>query len=229
MQAQMTDEFYAEQAPPSGPPTPRGSRFRRWLLDVLETVLPALLIVVVVNLFLAQATRVEGQSMEPNIHHNQRLVVEKVSYHFRLPERGEIVVLKPTDWTSPGLDERILDWLCTALPIECERLCTRLGIGCEADMRDPLIKRVIGLPGETIEIRDGYVYIDGMTIEEPYVEQLTFGNISPRVISPDHVFVLGDNRGASNDSRSFGEVALSNIIGRAWVRYWPFDDLGLVR
>lgn len=214
----MTDEFYAEQAPPSVPPTPRSSRFRRWLLDVLETVLPALLIVVVVNLFLAQATRVEGQSMEPNIHHNQRLVVEKVSYHFRLPERGEIVVLKPPNWTPLRPEQRILGWLCTALPIECT-----------FDMPDPLIKRVIGLPGETIEIRDGYVYVDGVALEEPYVQQLTFGNVSPRVISPDHVFVLGDNRGASNDSRSFGEVALSNIIGRAWLRYWPFDDLGLVR
>jgi signal peptidase I len=214
----MTDEFYAEQAPPAGPPTPRRSRFSRWVWDALETVLPALLIVVVVNLFLAQATRVEGQSMEPNIHHNQRLVVEKVSYHFRLPERGEIVVLKPPNWTPLRLDQRILGWLCTALPIECT-----------VDMPDPLIKRVIGLPGETIEIRDGHVYVDGQLLEEPYVEQLTFGNVSPRVISPDYVFVLGDNRGASNDSRSFGEVALSNIIGRAWLRYWPFDDLGLVR
>jgi signal peptidase I len=225
----MTEEFSVEQAPPAGPPAPRRSRLGRWLLDVLETVVPALLIVVVVNLFLAQATRVEGQSMEPNIHDNQRLVVEKVSYRFRLPERGEIVVLKPAEWMPLPAGQRVLGWLCTALPIECERLCMTLEIDCPVDMRDPLIKRVIGLPGETIEIRDGHVYIDGRVLEEPYVEQLTFGNVSPRVISPDHVFVLGDNRGASNDSRSFGEVALSNVIGRAWFRYWPFEDLGPVR
>jgi signal peptidase I len=214
----MTDEFSFEETPPAGSPTPRRSHFSQWLLDVLETVLPALLIVVVVNLFLAQATRVEGQSMEPNIHDNQRLVVEKVSYRFRLPERGEIVVLKPPNWTPLGLEQRILGWLCTALPLECS-----------IEIPDPLIKRVIGLPGETIEIRDGHVYINGQILEEPYEEQLTFGNVSPRVISPYHVFVLGDNRGASNDSRSFGEVALSNVIGRAWFRYWPFEDLGLVR
>jgi signal peptidase I len=185
--------------------------------EVLGTVLPALLIVLVVNLFLAQATRVEGQSMEPNIHNNQRLVVEKVSYRLHLPERGDIVVLKPPNWQPLQLDQSVIAWFCTVLPLECGR-----------DIPDPLIKRVIGLPGETIEIREGNVYIDGQLLDEPYLEQATYGTLSPRVISPDHVFVMGDNRGASNDSRSFGEVALSNIIGRAWLRYWPAEDLGMV-
>jgi signal peptidase I len=66
-------------------------------------------------------------------------------------------------------------------------------------------------------------------LEEPYLKQMTYGNLSPRIIGDGYVFVLGDNRGASNDSRSFGEVALSNIVGRAWVRYWPLEDLGLIR
>jgi signal peptidase I len=200
---------------------PIASRVRRTLSglisEVLGTVLPALLIVLVVNLFLAQATRVEGQSMEPNIHNNQRLVVEKVSYRFHLPERGDIVVLKPPNWKPLQLDRSIVAWFCTVLPLDCGR-----------DIADPLIKRVIGLPGETIEIRDGNVYIDGRLLDEPYLEQETYGTLSPRVISPDHVFVMGDNRGASNDSRSFGEVALSSIIGRAWLRYWPAEDLGMV-
>jgi signal peptidase I len=188
-----------------------------WIAEVLETVLPALLIVLVVNLFLAQATRVEGQSMEPNIHNNERLVVEKVSYRFHLPERGDIVVLKPPNWQPLQLDQRIIAWFCTVLPLDCAR-----------DIPDPLIKRVIALPGETIEIRDGHVYINGQLLDEPYLQQATYGTLSPRVISPDHVFVMGDNRGASNDSRSFGEVALSSIIGRAWLRYWPAADVGIV-
>jgi len=193
-------------------------RLMSWLRDILETILPALLIVLVVNIFLAQATRVEGQSMEPNIHDNQRLVVEKISYRFHLPERGDIVVLKPPNWRPLRLDQRIISWLCTILPL-----------GCSIDMPDPLIKRVIALPGETIEIKDGSVYINGQILDEPYLQQQTLGNVPPRVISPGHVFVLGDNRGASNDSRSFGEVALSNIVGRAWFRYWPLDELGPVR
>jgi signal peptidase I len=214
----MTNQFSMEQLPEEEPPAPGPSRLRRWLLDVLETILPALAIVLVVNVFLAQATRVEGQSMEPNIHDNQRLVVEKVSYRFKLPERGDIVVLKPPAWAPLDLEHRILSWICTVLPLDCT-----------VDTPDPLIKRVIALPGETVEIRDGHVYINGKALEEPYLEELTFGNVSPRVISPDHVFVLGDNRGASNDSRSFGEVALSNIIGRAWFRYWPLEDLGPIQ
>jgi signal peptidase I len=94
---------------------------------------------------------------------------------------------------------------------------------------DPLIKRVVGLPGETIEIRDGHVSINGQMLNETYLEQLTYGNTGPHVIAPECIFVLGDNRGASNDSRSFGEVKISSIVGHAWFRYWPLDEIGLVR
>jgi signal peptidase I len=202
---------FDDRTPPERP------RVLRWVADVLETVLPALLIVLVVNVFLAQATRVEGQSMEPNISDSERLVVEKVTYRIRLPERGEIVVLKPPNWHPQSVQQRLLSWFCTVMPVECS-----------VDIPDPLIKRVIGLPGETLEIRDGQVFIDGQVLEEPYVQQLTFGDVSPRVISEGYVFVLGDNRGASNDSRSFGEVALANVVGRAWFRYWPIEDLGVL-
>ena len=182
------------------PPEPASTTsFRRrigsWARDVLETILPALLIVLLVNAFLAQATRVEGQSMEPNLHDNQRLIIEKLSYRLQPPQRGDIVVLKlPNRQSDP-----------------------------------PLIKRVVALPGETVETRDGHVYVDGQALEESYLDQLTFSNMPPHVVPADQVFVLGDNRAASNDSRSFGEVALSDIVGRAWFRYWPLDDIGLVR
>jgi signal peptidase I len=214
----MSEQLLTEQPEQEPPPVSAQRKILSWLRDVVETVLPALLIVLVVNVFLAQATRVEGQSMEPNIHDDQRLVVEKISYRFHLPERGDIVVLKPPTWKPLRLDQRIVSWLCTVFPMDCSM-----------NLPDPLIKRVVALPGETIEIKDGYVYIDGQILEEPYLQQQTLGNVPLRVISEGHVFVLGDNRGASNDSRSFGEVALSNIVGRAWLRYWPPDDVGLVR
>lgn len=193
----MSEQFPTEQAPllppPEVPEQPR-SRLSSWIRDILETILPALLIVLVVNVFLAQATRVEGQSMEPSLHNNERLIIEKISYRFHPPRRGDIVVIKMANRHS-----------------------------------DPLIKRVVGLPGETIEIRDGHVYINGQILNEPYLEQLTYGNTGPHVIAPGYVFVLGDNRGASNDSRSFGEVQISSIVGRAWFRYWPLDEIGLLR
>ncbi len=189
----MSEQFPVEQPPPATPSTSIRRKIMAWIQDILETILPALLIVLVVNLFLAQATRVQGQSMEPNLHDNQRLIIEKVSYHFHPPQRGDIIVIRVQNRRS-----------------------------------DPLIKRVIGLSGETIEIRDGHVYINSQALEESYLHQLTLGNMSPRVISPGHVFVLGDNRGASNDSRSFGEVPFSDIVGRAWFRYWPPEQIGLV-
>lgn len=179
--------------PPESPEQPQGG-LGSWIRDILETVLPAILIVLVVNVFLAQATRVEGQSMEPNLHNNQRLIIEKISYHLHPPRRGDIVVIRMPNRNT-----------------------------------DPLIKRVVGLPGETIEIKDGHVYINGQMLTESYLEQLTYGNTGPHVIEPDSIFVLGDNRGASNDSRSFGEVQISSIVGRAWFRYWPVDEIGLLR
>ena len=168
----------------------KGRKALRWLREVLETILPAVLIAFLINFFLAQATQVHGQSMEPTLHSEQRLVVEKVSYHFHGPRRGDIIVLKSPQ--SPEL----------------------------------LIKRVIGLAGETVEIRQGRVYINGQELDEPYLAKSTGGNWGPIIVSPLHIFVLGDNRGFSNDSRAFGMVPIESIVGRAWVSYWPLDKVG---
>jgi signal peptidase I len=164
-----------------------------WLIELGETVLPAIVIAVLINLFLAQATRVYGSSMEPNLYTDQRLVVEKVSYRLHEPRRGDVVVLRMPE-RGPEL----------------------------------LIKRIIALPGETFEVRDGQVYINGEALEEPYVSQRTSGKSTPVTVPEGHVFVMGDNRGASNDSRSFGPVAQERIVGRAWVSYWPVEYLGVV-
>ncbi|MCD6291423.1 MAG: signal peptidase I [Anaerolineae bacterium] len=162
------------------------------LREMVETILPAVLIALVIQLFLAQATRVYGQSMEPNLHTSQRLVVEKISYRFHSPRRGDIVVIH-----VPGY-------------------------------REPLIKRVIALPGETLEIRKGVVYINGQPLDEPYVVYRSQESFGPIVIPPLHVFVMGDNRAASNDSRAFGPVHIDNVIGRAWLSYWPPALVGWV-
>ena len=174
-----------------------GGRVLRWLLqalrEVAETVIPAVVIALVINLFLAQATQVLGQSMEPNLHSTQRVVVEKVTYRFfHGPRRGDIVVI--------------------ALPEQSEML----------------IKRVVGLPGETIEVRSGNVYIDNEPLDESWTVNPGGGSYGPRTIPPLHVFVLGDNRGASNDSRSFGPVAIEHIVGHAWFSYWPPEYVGFV-
>jgi signal peptidase I len=187
------------EEPAAGSAAPRpepgwGRRIVRLFRELLETILPAVLIALLINVFVGQATRVEGQSKEPNLHTNQRLVVEKMSYRFRGPERFDIVVLR--------------------LPSQGEEL---------------LIKRVVGLPGETVEIRNGHVYVDGQALEEPFaVGETRPGRQASVVVPPLHVFVLGDNRNHSNDSRNFGPVPIENIVGRAWLSYWPLEDAGVV-
>jgi signal peptidase I len=194
----MDDEFNQpaageEQDLPTLQPSP-GRAIVRFVRELLETILPALLIALLINVFVGQATRVEGQSMEPNLHSEQRLVVEKLSYRFHGPQRFDIVVLK--------------------VPSQGEEL---------------LIKRVVGLPGETVEIKDGGVYIDGELLEEPFTAESTQAGRNGKVtVPPLHVYVLGDNRDRSNDSRSFGPVPIENVIGRAWLSYWPLEDAGFV-
>ncbi len=177
-------------APPSGRPSESlaGSIAK----ELLSTILPALLIAIFIHLFLAQATRVEGYSMEPTLFGHQRLIIEKLSYRIHQPQRGDIVVVR-----VPQFDKL-------------------------------LIKRVIGLPGETLEIRDGIVYINGQPLDEPYVNGRPRGNYPPLVIPEGDVFVMGDNRNNSNDSRAFGPVPIQNIVGHAWMRYWPPNDFGFM-
>jgi signal peptidase I len=164
--------------------------------ELAETIIPAVVIAIFINLFLVQATQVLGQSMEPNLHTQQRVLVEKVTYRFlHAPQRGDIVVI--------DLDK-------------------------ENKSDDMLIKRVIGLPGDTIEIRSGEVTIDGERLEESWTTNLGGGNYGPTTIPPLHVFVMGDNRGASNDSRNFGPVHVDNLVGRAWFSYWPLEDVGFI-
>lgn len=183
-----------EQTEQPAAPLGAGRRLVRLLREVLETVLPALLIALLINVFVGQATRVEGQSMEPNLHTDQRLVVEKVSYRFHGPQRFDIVVLR--------------------LPEQGDEL---------------LIKRVVGLPGETVMLREGRVYINGEPLDEPFTgEETRPGRQTEITVPPLHIFVLGDNRNRSNDSRSFGPVPIDNIVGRAWISYWPPEVVGLV-
>ena len=93
----------------------------------------------------------------------------------------------------------------------------------------PLIKRVVGLPGETVEIRDNQVWVNGRVLSEPYLPPLWQVNYPPTQVPPNFVFLMGDNRPVSRDSRAFGPVSIDQIRGHAWVRYWPLQDAGLIR
>ena len=95
--------------------------------------------------------------------------------------------------------------------------------------QERLIKRVIGLPGDIVEIRESRVYLNGRPFDETYLPLRTpQANFGPALVPAGHVFVLGDNRNNSNDSRYFGSISLEQVTGRAWVSYWPVEDFGLV-
>lgn len=175
------------------PTTSGAGTLGRALVDLLETIAPAFVIALLINFFLAQSTYVYGHSMEPNLHTDQRLVVEKVTYRLRLPERGDIVVIN----------------------VEASEI--------------PLIKRVIGLPGEMVSIHNNQVFIDGQPLVEEYLDDVVQRDYGPQQVPAGHIFVMGDNRSASNDSRYFGAVSLEQVLGRAWLSYWPLSELHLIR
>ena len=155
------------------------------LREIVETVVLTLLIFFVIRLFIQQF-RIEGASMEPNLHDGQYLIISKFAYWFHPPQRGDIVVFD--------------------FP------------------RDPnrqFIKRIVGLPGENLEIKQGRVFINGQWLEEPYATNVSTYSWGPVTIGPAEYFVLGDNRPYSSDSHSGWMLPRANIIGKAWISYWP--------
>jgi signal peptidase I len=174
------------------------------LLEIVETLALTLIIFVVIQNFIAQPYKVQQSSMEQTLLQEQYVLVDKLTPRFDAYKRGDIVVFTPpADWVG------------------------------ENDT--PFIKRVIGVGGDTVEIHDGAVYINGEQLEEPYVYAENDGSLQPTeasrpswVIPDGELFLMGDHRQDSADSRAFGPVPVEQVIGRAWLRYWPFDHFGVL-
>ncbi|HEY9668219.1 MAG TPA: signal peptidase I, partial [Coleofasciculaceae cyanobacterium] len=149
-----------------------------------------------IRTFVAEARYIPSGSMLPTLQINDRLIIDKLTYEFRDPQRGDIVVFSPTD--------------------ELKR----------QNFKDAFIKRVIGLPGETVEVKDGQVLINGQSIRERYIEDKPNYQFGPVKVPPDQYLVLGDNRNNSYDSHYWGFVPRNNIIGRAVIRFWPLNRVG---
>jgi signal peptidase I len=167
------------------------------VLEIVQILVLSVALVLLIRTFVVQPFSVRGASMEPTYLDREYLIIDEVSYRFREPVRGEVVVFRYPE-----------------------------------DPREYFIKRIIGLPGETVIIERGLVRIEskdwprGRTLEEPYVAgEKTLGN--HRVtLADDQYFLLGDNRGASLDSRMFGPIEKEIIVGRAWFRGWPPQRVG---
>ncbi len=177
----------------------------RLFLEIIQDITLVLAVFVLVYLFLFRPHQVNGMSMYPNFNNKDFILSERVSYRFREPRRGEIVVFKapPTE-------------ICAA--IECE-----------------YIKRVVALPGEAVKVEQGAVYINNRVLAESYLPKesrtspggfLTEGE--EKIVPPEHYLFLGDNRGGSRDGRDFGFVSQNDVVGRAIFRYWPLSSFGSV-
>ena len=177
------------------------------LFEIVETLVLTLVIFLVIQTFIAQPYRVEQQSMERTLEPNQYVLVDKLTPRFDAYKRGDIVVFNPPpDWVQQP--------------------------------NTPFIKRVIGVGGDTVEVRqDGKVYVNKVALVEPYifqdggVAQPTVTSTDPPswVIPPGQLFVMGDHRASSSDSRTFGPIEATAVIGRAWLRYWPFNTFGILQ
>ena len=168
----------------------------RAFFDWVVVVGVALLVAILVRSFLLAHFIVEGQSMESTLEPGDRVFVNKMSYRLHDPNRGDVVVLHELT----GVSER------------------------------DLIKRVVALPGEEIEMENCVVRINGLVLQEPYLDPtvVTPGRcgqaIAPTIVPEDHVFVMGDNRPGSHDSRALGTIPFDDLVGRAFVVFWPKSD-----
>lgn len=172
-----------------------------FVMDILETVTFVGSLFIVVYLFIVQPNEIRGASMDTTFHNGQYILTNKLAYKFGQPDVGEIVVFQ-----SP--DNQDIDF----------------------------IKRIIGIEGDRIMVRNGQVFLNGNPIPEEYAQKPTTlvegGFLVDGIevtVPPGHVFVMGDNRPRSSDSRVFGPVPLQNVIGQVFFRYFPADSLGTIQ
>lgn len=200
-------------------PAPERSSAVRVVREVGVLVVTAVIIAVIVKTFVAQAFYIPSGSMLPQLQINDRVVVSKMAYRLHDPHRGDIVV-----FDAPG--ERLPD--TSALPVRLVRGVVQ-SIGLAAPSTDEYIKRVIALPGERVEAHAGHILIDGRPLTEPYLQpSVTTGDFAAVVVPPHTLWVMGDNRGNSSDSRVFGPVPESTVVGRAFVRLWPLNHVSFL-
>ena len=214
------------EAPPPAPaearpePTTAGrGRAKRVMGEILLLIAVPMIAAFFLKSYVAQAFYIPSASMEPKLEEGDRVIVSKLAYRLQSPRRGDVVVFHPP-LPAPEDD--------AALPIRVlHGVLAAIGIRQPGD--DTFIKRVVGLPGETVEGRDGRVFIDGEPLDEPYLEAgVVTSDFPPVHLGDDQLFVMGDNRPNSSDSRSFGPVDRHRVVGEATTRAWPPPRAGFL-
>jgi signal peptidase I len=173
-------------------PKEQKSGFMRILVDILETLVLSVVLFVGINMISARI-RVDGASMEPTLQTGEYVIINRLSYKFGSPQRGDIIVFH-----------------------------------FPRDPREEYIKRVIGLPGDEVEVKNGTVYVNGQALDESYLKVKT-DYVGTWRIPEGQLFVLGDNRNNSSDSHDWGTVPMDYVVGKAILVYWPPPDWELIQ
>jgi len=208
----VTDTIETPRSPDGAPhATDKAARNRRLAIEWTVLIVAALVIAFLIKTFLFQAFYIPSDSMVPTLKVGDRVLVNKLSYDLHDVHRGDIIVFKAPPAAEAG------------------------------NIKD-LVKRVVGLPGDTVEARDEngevcdtedvskmcHVYVNNRRLDEPYIHGLTTVNLPPTKVPAGQLFMMGDNRTSSRDSRYFGPIEKSAVIGRVFVRIWPPGSIGLL-
>ncbi len=166
-------------------------KFLKEATEWIKSLAIAGVLALVIHTFLFAVVIVSGPSMEPTLHNNERLIMNKVVYHFHQPERGDVIVFHAT-------------------------------------AEDDYIKRVIGLPGEKIDFQGNQLFINGKPVSEPYLTDTHTNDFGPMIVPKNKIFVMGDNRINSTDSRVLGPISLDKVVGRVKLLIWPLNKFNVI-
>jgi signal peptidase I len=212
-----------EDAAPAPEKEPESHGVLGFLKELPVLIVLAFVLALLIKTFLVQAFYIPSASMEPTLMPGDRVLVNKLSPHFGMPSRGDIIVFEnphPTEEPDRNVIESFFHWVGE-------------GLGLATPPNEDFIKRVIGLPGDTVELKQGITYVNGKPLDEGYTMPLSAQQkkheqpYPPTKVPPGKLFVLGDNRLNSNDSRyELGFVPLDKVIGKAFVTIWPPSRLG---
>jgi len=195
-----------------------GESIFAFLREVLETIIFALLVFLIVQ-GVSRNYKVQSISMQPTLYEGQYLVVNRLVY----ADNAAVSLLERTVGAT-SIGKRVLSSIFH--PPRRGEVIVFVPVN---NAKPDLIKRVIGIEGDKVEVRQGKLYINDHPIDEPYIRAAPAQSYGPVIVGKGQLFVMGDNRGNSSDSRVFGMLPLSHVVGRAWLRYWPPKDWGFIR